>query len=153
MNRNILAFVAAAFMTVSLVPGCQSSEQKVENAEYKLQNARLNVKEAEKNLDQTIKDSIENYKKFKSDYEARIQAYEKNIADLKIMIANERLENRAAFEQKLADLEKRNIILKKRLADYKSEEQTQWTVFKTEFTHDMEELGKALKDITVKNIN
>jgi DNA-directed RNA polymerase subunit N (RpoN/RPB10) len=31
--------------------------------------------------------------------------------------------------------------------------QSDWEAFKREFNHDMEELGKALKDLTVDNKN
>ena len=42
--------------------------------------------------------------------------------------------------------------MKKRLEEYKDEGQEKWTSFKSEFNHDMDELGKAFKDLTVKNV-
>ena len=36
--------------------------------------------------------------------------------------------------------------------DYKVEGKDKWEKFKTEFSHDMDELGKGFKDLTVKNI-
>ena len=49
-------------------------------------------------------------------------------------------------------LEQKNTELKKILSDYKDEGQDKWTSFKNEFNHDMDELGKAFKDLTVKNL-
>ena len=41
--------------------------------------------------------------------------------------------------------------MKKRLEDYKADSKDKWESFKTEFNHDMDELGSAFKDLTVKN--
>ena len=35
--------------------------------------------------------------------------------------------------------------------EYNQEGKENWEKFKTEFSHDMDELGKAFKDLTVKN--
>ena len=35
--------------------------------------------------------------------------------------------------------------------EYKAEGKEQWEEFKAEFSRDMDELGKAFKDLTVKN--
>ena len=43
--------------------------------------------------------------------------------------------------------------MKKKMDDYKAEGKEQWEAFKTEFSHDMDELGQAFKDLTVKNVN
>ena len=41
--------------------------------------------------------------------------------------------------------------MKQKMADYKEEGKEKWETFKVEFNHDMEELGNAFKDLTVKN--
>jgi hypothetical protein len=38
------------------------------------------------------------------------------------------------------------------MEDYKVDTKEQWESFKTEFSHDMDEMGKAFKDLTVKNV-
>jgi hypothetical protein len=40
-----------------------------------------------------------------------------------------------------------------KLADYQDDGQSEWISFKNEFNHDMDELGKAFKDLTVQNLN
>ena len=52
---------------------------------------------------------------------------------------------------KVADLDKKNSDMKKKMADYKASNKENWENFKTEFNHDMNELGQAFKDLTVKN--
>jgi septal ring factor EnvC (AmiA/AmiB activator) len=77
---------------------------------------------------------------------------EKNIAEFKARIAKEKKENRADYEKKLIELENKNSDLKKKLADYKDDGQDKWISFKAEFNRDIDELGKAFKDLTVENI-
>ena len=55
-------------------------------------------------------------------------------------------------EKKIDELEQKNSELKKRLDDYKADGKEKWEKFKAEFSHDMDELGKAFKDLTVKNV-
>ncbi len=42
--------------------------------------------------------------------------------------------------------------MKKKMENYKEEGKDKWEIFKAEFSHDMDELGKAFKDLTVKNV-
>jgi nitrogen regulatory protein PII-like uncharacterized protein len=59
--------------------------------------------------------------------------------------------DRTSRQKMVNDLEQKNIVLKNKLADYKDEGPDKWTSFKTEFSHDMDALGKALKDFTLNN--
>ncbi|MFN0047523.1 MAG: hypothetical protein ACKVOU_00200 [Cytophagales bacterium] len=42
--------------------------------------------------------------------------------------------------------------MKKKMDDYKEDGKENWEKFKTEFNHDMDEIGNAFKDLTVKNV-
>ena len=53
--------------------------------------------------------------------------------------------------RKISDLEQKNTDMKKKLDEYGMEGKDKWDAFKAEFNHDMDELGKALKDLTVDN--
>jgi len=99
--------------------------------------------------DQALANAIQ---QFKNESEAIISANEKNIAELKIKIAKEKKENKASYEKKLAELEQKNSDLRKKLNEYKAEGEDDWNIFKAEFSHDMDELGKAFKDLTVNNV-
>ncbi len=68
------------------------------------------------------------------------------------MLVNEKKEIDADYNKTLLELETKNKELKKKLADYKDDGQDKWNGFKTEFNHDMNELGKAVKNITVENV-
>ena len=142
MKKTIFTLTISMFIVGAMLTGCQSSKTKVEKAEDK-------VASANQELNQALSDSI---KQFKTESAERISNNEKNITEFKARIAKEKSENKAKYEKKLAELEKRNMDMKMRLADFKDEEQTKWEKFKVEYNHDMEELGKAFKDLTVKNV-
>ena len=55
-------------------------------------------------------------------------------------------------EQKMIDeLEQRNINFRIKIKEYKENGKDEWKAFKVEFKHDMDELGIAIKGLTVKN--
>ena len=51
----------------------------------------------------------------------------------------------------MAEFEQKNNDMKRKLEDYKEEGIEQWNSFKSEFKKDLDELGKALKNLTVDN--
>jgi len=142
MRKTISALAVTIFIAGAILTGCQSSAKKVENAQDK-------VIEANQELSQALKDSIQ---QFKTESELKISANEKSIAEFKAKIKNEKKENKAAYEKKLAELEQKNSDLKKKLDEFKDDSKANWKTFKTEFSNDMNELGQALKDFTVKNV-
>ena len=55
-------------------------------------------------------------------------------------------------DQKIIDdLEQKNINMRKKIEEYQETGKDKWEAFKVEFNHDMDELGTALKNLTVKN--
>jgi hypothetical protein len=83
--------------------------------------------------------------------EEKISSYEKSIGELKARIANGTKENLAKYEKKLVELEQKTSDMKKKLEKYKEEGKDKWDSFKLKFNHDLDELGKALKNFTVKS--
>lgn len=148
MKKSFLFLAVAVFIAGAMLTNCQSSGQKVEKAKDKVQDAKSEVKEAQINLD----NSIAEYALFKKESDAKIAANEKRIADLKIKIANGKQESKAIYDKDIAWLEKTNIDLKTKLDSYNVEGKEKWEIFKTEFNHDMDELGKAFNNLTVNNI-
>lgn len=142
MKKSYFTLALTMFMAGIMLTGCKSSVKKVENAQDK-------VLEAKQELNVAMKDSIQQFKK---ESEKRISNNEKNIVEFKARIANEKKENKAKYEKKLAKLEQKNSDMKKKLADFKDEEQVKWEKFKVEYNRDMDELGKAFKDLTIKNV-
>ncbi len=143
MKKSIFTFVLATSLIGGAVfTGCQSSAKKVEEAQE-------NVADANEKLAEAKRDSI---LLFKMESEKRFSNQEKNLAEFKMRIAKEKKENRAKYEKNLAELEKKNSDLKKKLDDFKDDGNVEWEIFKSEWNHDMDELGKSIKDLTVNNV-
>lgn len=93
------------------------------------------------------------YHKFREDAEKRIKENEKRIAELKKEKKEGTQEVQDKYNKKVADLEQKNMELKKRVSDYTYDNnQSKWNQFKREFNHDMKELGQAIKDIGKDNV-
>jgi len=153
MKKLILAVAAITIMagSFSLAFG-QAPDKKATKARENLQEANKDVVNAKKDLKEAKKDSVSEYDKFRKDSEVKIKNNEKSIAEFKAKIAKQKKDLKAKNEKKLAVLEDKNNILKAKLDTYNKEEsKDKWNKFKKEFTHDMNELGKAFKDLTVKN--
>lgn len=65
-------------------------------------------------------------------------------AEKKSVIASQNIQDN------LNALEKKNDDLKKKLTDFTSKDPKDGTSFKIEFNHELDELGKAVKDFTIK---
>ena len=151
MKNSIIFLASILFLTVTILSGCQSSATKVENAEDKVQDAKNDLADSQRDLNAIRLDTISNYEQFKLEAEKILIAQEKNITDLKARLASEKKVINADYDKKLAELENKNSELERKLADYKDDGQDKWNSFKAEFNHDIDELGKAFKDLTVEN--
>jgi hypothetical protein len=124
---------------------CSSPKKKVENAQEE-------VKESEENLEQANKEYLEDMENYKVETKKKIKENEKAMADFKERIKNEKADVKADYEIKIAALEKKNSDFTLRMDNYKADGRESWDKFKAELSYDMDELGKAFKDLTVKNV-
>ncbi len=145
MKISILTVTVASIISVMLLSSCSSPEKKVENAQE-------NVNEANADLDKANQEylaDIETYKKVTAE---QIEQNEKELADFRLKIRDEKKQAKADYDQKLAALEEKNNSMKQRMADFKESGKDNWNSFKSEFSHDMDEFGKAFKDLGVNNV-
>ena len=132
-------------MSGTILVGCLSSDEKVEAARNNVNDANKEVQISNQELSQAKQDSII---LFRQEAAERISMNKKSIADFKLKISKENKLQKAKNEKRLAELEKRNNLLEKSLADYKDDEKTKLSEFKIEFNNDLDELGKAFKNLT-----
>ncbi|MFZ4520926.1 MAG: hypothetical protein ACOYNC_04440 [Bacteroidales bacterium] len=145
MKKTILAFAASTFIASAMITGCSSSAQKVENAQE-------NVVEANKDLDKANQEYLADIAAYRMETASTIAANEERIKGFNARIEKEKKSARAEYQKKIAVLEQKNSDMKMRLENYKEEGKDKWLVFKAEFSHDMDEMGKAFTDLTVKNV-
>jgi hypothetical protein len=148
MKKTMFTLAIATFLLGVVLSGCQSSENKVENAQDNVQDAQKNLENANQALNQAIKDSIQQFKK---ESQAIIILNDQKIAEFKAKISKQKKENREKYEKTLAELERKNAAMKQKLDNYKDEEINAWQSFKREVNYDMKELGDAINDIGKNN--
>ena len=66
-------------------------------------------------------------------------------------MAKEKKEVRADYEKQIAELERKNADMKLRLRAFNADTKENWEKFRTEFGADMNNLGKALKEFTIRD--
>ncbi len=151
MKKTIFTLAMTILIAGTILTGCQSATEKTENSTDQMQKSMNDDEGSQMGSGMMGQDSNTDYQKFKIESEKKISAFEKNIADFKIKIKTAKKESKAEYEKNLASLEQKNNELKKKLEEYKEDGQDNWSKFKSEFNHDMDELGKAFKDLTVNN--
>jgi phosphoenolpyruvate-protein kinase (PTS system EI component) len=144
MKKLSLIFSALLLMAGTELISCNTSAEKVEKAEDE-------VKVANENLDEANAEYLADVEQFKLETNQKIADNAKSIADFNARIATDKKLAKAEYKEKIAALELKNTDMQKKMADYKADGKDGWAKFKEEFNHDMDELGKALKDFTVKN--
>lgn len=145
MKKSIFIIASATLISGLVLTSCSTSSEKVENAEQGVTEAN----NALENANQEYLTDMENYR---TETTTKIAANNQSIADFNIRIDKEKKEVKADYQKKIAALEQKNSDMKKRMDDYKANGKEQWETFKTEFSRDMDELGQAFKDLTVKNV-
>lgn len=144
MNKSITVTTIATLFAGSIMMGCMTPAQKVKTAQ-------TNVTKANEDLDKANKEYLEDVDLYRKEIAEKIAANDLTIAEFNTKIENEKEEAKADYRKKVADLKQKNSDMKLRMGDYKVDSKEKWKMFKTEFSHDMEELGKAFKDLVVKN--
>lgn len=146
--------IAAALMAGFTFTACQTPEQKADAAETKVEDAKKDLADAKEDkmtADQNAVDAAE-WQKFRTDTEAKIKANEVRIVELreKKKVSGAKMD--VVYTQRIDTLEQKNIGMRTWMNDYENSN-TDWALFKREFNHDMDELGKALRDLAVDNKN
>ena len=117
----------------------ETSNQKIEAATQDFKDARA--------------DYVAEWQKFKTASEEQIKSNEERIEAFKAKIqeAGSNADTNATYNKAVEDLEQKNRDLKRALNEYKDEGESRWQEFKTNFTHDMDAVGKTMKDLFKDN--
>ena len=133
-----------------MLTNCKSSLEKEDNTSDKAQDTEDHLANTPMDTVKVLQDRTTAYQKFIAESETRINIYEKEITDLKIKIAEEKKTEKSKYEQKLAQLEQKNEMLKTKIIDYKDKQIDNWDAKQLEFRKDMDDLGNAISDFFVK---
>lgn len=115
----------------------------------KAKSARKEIKEGKKDLKEAKKDSITEFEKFKKDAIKKISENQTKIIDLKIKKYQKTEDLQLEYDKKVVVLEEKNTELQNRIDGCACEDPTIWSTFRTKFSKDMEELNRAIHNMTV----
>jgi len=132
-------FMVAALWTIGVLPACNSSSGKVDNAKKEVERAQRELDIAQ---DQYAKDVAE----FRKTANDKIATLEKEISLLQMKFELNKAEAGPDYEKRMLQLTERKELLKKKIADYKADNKDKWADFKREFVNDMDALGVALRN-------
>ncbi len=143
MRKLIYALSITIFLAGILLffYGCNIGQTK----EDKQEQTKTETTDMEK-VETTRVATTEEWQQFKTDAEQRLTANEQKIADLKKQLNKPGKLFDKMYENRIAKLEEQNRTLRMKISAYEKE-QTDWEVFKREFNHDMDELGKAINNV------
>lgn len=134
--------------------GCQSSADKLEAANQNVEKEKQDLQEAQKDANAVAVKvaNAEEWAAFKTESEVKIKDNQIRIDELKVKMSKPGKTFDAMYAKNIENLEQKNKDLKARIGAYEAN-QSDWDSFKREFNHDMDELGQALRDLTVNNKN
>jgi chromosome segregation ATPase len=152
MKKSILIRLMSAFLVVVVLLSCESSTQKVKDAQDDVVEAKEELNEANKELDKANEKHLEDVEAYRKVIAEKIEANNQQIIVLKERIAKKDKITKEDFKKRVDEVEEKNRLLLEKLNNYKMNGKSNWEVFKIEFNRDMDELGKAFKDLSVKNV-
>ncbi|AEE53500.1 hypothetical protein [Haliscomenobacter hydrossis] len=154
MRKPIFILAVAMLTAGSFFTSCQTPAEKVDTAETNVDEAQQDLKDAKQEeitAEQRAADA-EEWTLFQTDTEVKIKANETRIAELRAKKRTSGTKMDVTYSQRIDTLEQRNVAMRTWLNDY-DKSGTDWAIFKREFNRDMDELGQALKNLTVDNKN
>lgn len=152
MKRSILSLVIASLVIGAIIISCKPNTEKEQAAQESVDSAKVALTEAREDLAEAKRAATaEEWQAFKDSTNAKIEKNNAEIADLKLKIKMKGKDIDNAYQRNIDTMEQRNRNLKIKMNSYKNDVNSDWQSFKREFSHDMDELGKSLKDFTVDN--
>jgi outer membrane murein-binding lipoprotein Lpp len=147
---NFTLTLASVFMSIALLSGCMSSDQKKEDARNRVQVAEENLDKAQTNETAVAQKAAtaDELKTFKLESELRIKNNEVSIAELKLKMNKPGSALDEVYARRIDSLEMKNQNLKTRMGNYEKTH-TDWGKFKSEFNRDLDDLGKSLKSLRI----
>jgi hypothetical protein len=138
-------------MAMTTLTVSAQESRKATKARKDAVEAKDDLKEANADLREAKMDSAADFRKFKKDAEMKISENQKKIVALKAKKSEDSKEIKAKYDEEVLALEQRNNVMKGKIELANTTKTSNWTSFKREFNHDMDELWNAIKDVGVDN--
>ncbi len=137
MKQQIIKIAFTSVIALTSITAFSQENKQAANARKDLREAKL--------------DSADDYNRFKKEAEATIKENEKKISELKAKKSEANKEEKEKYNKKVQALEQKNKNLKIKIEGASKTTTEMWASFKREFNHDIDEIGKAIRDIAKDN--
>mgnify|MGYP007006686709 FL=1 len=144
MKKLIFTLSTTLLLAGAIFTSCNSAAEKVDNAEDK------SIK-ADEDFNIAKEEYLADVENFKKEITAKIDANNQMIADFKVKAATSKKDAQVYYQEQIAILEQKNIAMKQKLDAYEVSGKDNWETFKAEFSRDMNDLGEAFRNFTIKN--
>lgn len=152
MKKSIFTLVLTTFIAATVLVSCQDTSKKEEQAQDNVEDARRDLDDAKEELsDARQAATAEEWKSFRESTDSTIRQNELQIAKMKANMKNKGKSIDAMYAKKIEELEQKNNNIKLQVQAYKNDTNSDWEEFKEEYNRDINELGTAMKNLTVDN--
>lgn len=152
MKKILFTLAITTFMAGTVLVGCQNTSKKEEAAKDNVEEARDNLDDAKEELSDVRAAATEKeWNDFKDSTNSTIKQNEIRIAEMKIKMKRTGKSIDEIYAKQIEELEQKNKNIKLKVQEYKNDTNSDWESFKEEYNRDMDELGAAMKNMTVDN--
>lgn len=152
MKKLIFSAAITTFVAAIVLVGCQNTTKNEAAAQENVEDARDNLDEAKEELSNAREAATkEEWLAFKESTNATITQNEMRIAEMKAKMKKTGKTIDEGYAQKIVELEQKNEEIKLKVDKYKNDAGDDWKSFKEEYNRDINELGKAIKNLTIDN--
>ena len=152
MKKSIFTLAIITCLSGLVMISCKPNTKEEKESQEKVEIARDNVEDAKDSFDVAKRAATdEEWKAFKNSGDSVININNLRIAGLKLKMKNTGNSIDAEYQKNIDAMEQKNKDLKVKMDTYKNDVSSDWQSFKREFKHDTDEIGRALKDLTVNN--
>lgn len=152
MKKSILISTIVACIAGTLFVSCKPSTTEEKESQEQVDIARDNLNDAKDSLAVARKEATEKeLEAFRNSGDSIIGINNLKIARLKLKMKETGKSIDATYQKNIDILEQKNQDLQVKMDTFKNDANSDWQSFKREVQHDTDEIGKALKDLTINN--
>jgi hypothetical protein len=151
MKLNMLIISVWGLLSFLTFTYCNPRSEKVDGAAEEVRETQKDADNSQKDLNDAQQTYLKEWEKFKDETNAEIKENENSIVTYRNMEKKDP-DFSKRHKQHIDKLEAENARLKQKLHDYNVDAKTDWSDFKREVRHDMDELGHSIKDIGKDNV-
>jgi hypothetical protein len=144
MKKLFFTLTASILLTGAIFTSCDFATEKINSV-------KNSASEANEDFSNAKEEYLVDIKNFKAETATKIEANNQKIEALNVRIEYAKKDVKAYSQEQINILEQKNNEMKIKLDEYKEDGKDNWEIFKAEFSHDMDGLGEAFKNFTIKN--